>query len=240
MEINDSLITMITQELLKRLQKEELLTGKPEKGEKPSLVIIGGSSVLSQAALAVLESRFAIIPHDSLDAKFPEDASVLVTKMSIQALTRVSEGDEGCTPEGYGLLWAVLRGKPAAILEEGMVWRTFSGTMPKALLEKYYSHERVLASYGIKSVKDADIAALFSGKACSSCPSQPVFTARPVPAEGEIKAPGKRVISERELIQACPESAGYGQTCVIGPKDILTPLAVDYATRMRVTISRSA
>jgi hypothetical protein len=56
----------------------------------------------------------------------------------------------------------------------------------------------------------------------------------------EIKPSGKRVISERELVLACPESSGYGQIFAIGPKDILTPLAADYATRMRIVISRSS
>jgi hypothetical protein len=240
MEIDDRLVTMITRELLKRLQKGEPLMGGAEE-EKPPMVVIGGVSALSPGALAALEGRFTLIPHDSLDAHFPENASVLVTGMSIQALTRVSEGDEGCTPEGYGLLWAVLRGKRALILEEGMVWRSFCGTMPKALLEKYYSHERVLASYGIKIVKDADIAALFSGKACppSSLP-QPVPVVSCAPVVPKIKQPGKRVISERELILACPESNGYEQSFAVGPKDILTPLAIDYATRMRIILYKSS
>jgi hypothetical protein len=237
MEIDDSLVTLITRELLKRLQKGEPLTGGAGGGPKPPLVVIGGVSALSSSALAALEDRFVIIPHDSLDANFPENSSILVTAMSIQALTRVSEGDEGCTPEGYGLLWAVLRGKTAVVLEGGVAWRAFSGTMPKALLEKYYSHERTLASYGIRIVKDADIASAFSGKACPS--AQPVFAAPSNPAGPETKTSGKRVIAERELMLACPESNGYGQTFVTGPKDILTPLAADYATRMRITVSRS-
>jgi hypothetical protein len=239
MEINDSLVTMITQELLKRLQGGEFLTGGGDREEKPPLILIGGTSALNPAALAALESRFAIIQHDTLESQFPDDASILVTRMSIQALTRLSEGDEGCTPEGYGLLWAVLRGKTAVVLEEGMAWRTFTGTMPKALLEKYYSHERVLASYGIKIVKGADIADIFSGKNCPPSPPQPALTASSAPADPEIKPAGKRVISERDLMLSCPESNGRGQTFVIGPKDILTPLAVDYATRMCITISRS-
>jgi hypothetical protein len=240
MEINDDLVTMVTRELLKRLEKRGALTDGTGKEETSPLVLIGGSSALSPAALAALKSRFVIIPHDSLDANFPEDASVLVTKMGIQALTRVSEGDEGCTPEGYGLLWAILRGKSPVILEEGMVWRSFMGTMPKALLEKYCAHERVLASYGIKIVKDAAIPAVFSGKAGQSCQAQPVCAAPSAPPGMETKPAGKQVISEKELILACPESNGYGQTFAIGPKDILTPLAADYATRMRIVISRSS
>jgi hypothetical protein len=239
MEIDDSLVTMITRELLKRLQKGESLTGGAAGEQKPPLVVIGGVSALSPSTLAALENRFVIIPHDSLDANFPEDASILATAMSIQALTRVSEGDEGCTPEGYGLLWAVLRGKTAVVLEEGLAWRAFSGTMPKALLEKYCGHERTLASYGIRIVKDADIASAFSGKACPPCAPQPAFAAPPHPAGPETKTSGKRVISERELMLACPESNGYGQIFATGPKDILTPLAADYATRMRITVSRS-
>jgi hypothetical protein len=240
MEINDSLVTMITQELLKRLQAGSSLAKGIEKEEKSPLVLIGGSSALSPAVLAALESRFAIIPHDSPDAGFPEDALVLVTKMSVQALVRVAEGDEGCTPEGYGLLWAVFRGKNPVVLEEGMAWRAFGGTMPKALLEKYRGHERALAAYGIRIVKEAGIAAALSGEASPPCPAQPVLEAAPVPAGPETRPPGKRVFSERELMLACPEANGHGQTFAIGPKDILTPLAADYATRMRIVISRSS
>ncbi|MDR1948057.1 MAG: hypothetical protein LBQ38_01565 [Spirochaetaceae bacterium] len=231
MEVNDSLVTLITQELLKRLQKGEL-----EKGEKPPLVLIGGSGALSPGALASLESRYAILRCDTRDVDYPDNASVLVTAMSIQALTRLSEGDDGCTPEGCGLLWAILRGKNPVVLEEGIAWRKLSAVMPRTLAEKYRSHEQVLAGYGVKIVKDADIAAALSGK--GSPPPLPALASPP--AGAEVKHPGKRVISEKELIQACPESKGNGQTFAVGPKDILTPLAIDYVKRMHINICRSS
>jgi hypothetical protein len=49
---------------------------------------------------------------------------------------------------------------------------------------------------------------------------------------------GKRVISEGDLIRACPIAGGLGQSIEIGVTDLLTPLAVDYAAKMHVEVRR--
>ena len=48
----------------------------------------------------------------------------------------------------------------------------------------------------------------------------------------------KRVISETEIKQLCPASAGTGQTVEIGARDLITPLAEDYIAKMRITVKR--
>jgi len=52
-------------------------------------------------------------------------------------------------------------------------------------------------------------------------------------------SPGrKRVISEGDIRRLCPASAGSGQVVEIGARDIVTPLAEDYISKMRITVKR--
>ena len=58
-----------------------------------------------------------------------------------------------------------------------------------------------------------------------------------ISGQGDVKR--KKVINEAELMRLCPASMGQGQSIEIGSRDILTPLAMDYITRMRITVNRS-
>jgi hypothetical protein len=235
MELDDTLVTLITNELLKRLHNESFLDkvgGVPVSPavKKPPLVLIGGITGLQPGTVSALESRYDIRYQDGLEG-VPDDALVLVTSMSIRALVRLAQGDDGDTPEGAGLLWALLRGKQPVIREEGMIWRTFSARIPPALADTYRGYERKLGGYGVQIVNEAGIPAALGGVVP---PSVPVQTA-PAPAE-RVKKPGKRVITEMDLIRECPPAKGKGQSFEMGPGDILTPLARDYVSAMHIDI----
>jgi ethanolamine utilization protein len=238
MQIDDKVVSFITKELLKRLG-QDFFSSDPGEAEKVPLVIIGGSSSLGAAALSAAENRYSITAQETLEPDFADNVLILVTKLSIQALVRVAEGDPGCTPEGHGLLWAILRGKKAFVLEEGIEWRRFSTQMPRALHEKYAACEQKLASYGVKIIREADIGAVLStgssGKAALSAPLPPVQGASSI----SVNPGTKRVITELELSQLCPVSKGKGQTLLVGSADIITPLARDYITAMSITVSKS-
>jgi hypothetical protein len=233
MEIDDKLVSLITKELLKRLEGGTLSPpGNSGTGEEIPLVLVGGSTGVQ----ASLESRYRIINPDD-PGGFPERAEVVICKLGIQALVRVAEGDEGCTPEGRLLLWALLRGKSPVILQEGIEWRCFAALMSRALYEKYSAWEQKLLSYGAKIVKEADLPAVLAG---APALVNAGVSASPPPSVVLPKSGGKRVITETELNKICPVSKGKGQTLVIGKADILTPLAQDYITAMHITVSRSS
>lgn len=239
MEIDDTLVSLITQELLKRLEQGNLSVSLEEQ-EKTPLILIGGTAPLSADALASLKHRFHILGHDTLEeTHLPDNAPVLATTLSIQALTQVSAGDPGSTPEGYGLLWAILRGKTPFVLEEGIEWRRFGTTMPRSLYEKYTGYEKIIAGYGIKIIKEKDVVSSLLGKSRLPSPEKPLPVASPVSPPVMGRPPGKRVITETELMRLCPLSKGKGQTLVIGSGDILTPLALDYVTTMQISVCKS-
>jgi hypothetical protein len=234
MKIDDALVTAITRELLKRLGNNEDFS----LGVTKPLVITGSDSDLQSSTRTSLEAEYAIQWHTSLEALFPDNAEVLVPKLSIQALVRLAEGDAGCTPEGAALLWALLRGKRPVILEEGIEWRGFKETLSPALTSKFNAHEKTLASYGAVFVREADVLCALAGGTPARC-AGPAGSGKPVPVfPSPVGGKRKRVIGEVELIRLCPESGGFGQALEIGLGDILTPLANDYVAKMQITVNR--
>jgi hypothetical protein len=237
MKIDDALVAAITRELLKSLGGGEVISPAAKK----PLVIAGGVSDLQSPTRSSLEAEYDIQCHEGLEAGFSDDAVVLATRLGIQALARLAEGDGGCTPEGAALLWALMRGKRPVILEAGIEWRRFRAVMSPALAAKFSAHEKSLASYGAVFVGEGDILRALAGGCAGVC-SEGALGSGAIAAPVSVPPAGaarKRVIGEAELTRLCPVSGGFGQALEIGPKDILTPLAVDYAAKMRITVNRT-
>jgi hypothetical protein len=147
-------------------------------------------------------------------------------------------------------------------VEEGIEWRAFKDTMSPALAAKFNAHERTLASYGVVFVRECALSGGVLNPAPGghggSAPEAVKVCAAPVsgrgepsplrgsaedtgsspPVRGKSAGIGKRVISEIELMRLCPVAVGSGQVVEIGFKDILTPLANDYAAKMQITVNR--
>jgi ethanolamine utilization protein len=227
MEITDELVRKITEELRRRLELEA-----PPSAGRPRLLVVGDTAALSPEAQAELRKHFEVLenPADCRDSC--EAEAVLVTRLSLQALVRVAAGEEGCTPEGRALLAALLQGRPAAVLTNGLVWRRYQGTAPRPLLDRYVRCEDLLASYGVKLVDEAEIIAALLGRSAGRDrpPSAALVSGRP-----KVR---RRALTEAEVRAACPVAGGPGQTLVLAPGDFLTPLARDYVQSLKLNLSR--
>ena len=236
MQISDDLIKHITQELMKRLEKG---TPLPVSMAKPLLHLTGRREDLSTSALMNLQAHFEIKEHRLWEDDLPREAHVLITSLGIQALVRVAEGDEGYTVEGRVLLAALLNGQPVCALKDGLAWRRYLTTAPKGLLARYGHYESVLQGYGLKIVDETEVVEtlLGRGRPASAPAAFMPATPLPEPAPSFTRSPGgRRVLSEAEIMSACPASGGYGQTLRLNPGDIMTPLAQDYALAMKINV----
>lgn len=239
MQISDDLIKHITSELMKRLATEAPQT--PETKAKPLMHLVGRREDLSTPALARIEEYFEVREHLKWEEELPPNASVLIVSLNIQALTRVTEGDEGCTVEGRALLAALLNGQPVAALKDGLIWRRYLSTAPKGLLARYGHCENVLQGYGLKLVDENQVVEALLGRPLAGSNLPP---ARPEPLLPEPaltfnpSASGRRVLSEASVMAACPASQGLGQTLRLNAGDLLTPLARDYILAMKINVVR--
>jgi hypothetical protein len=238
MNISAELVDYITRELVKRLNPGAAPPpAAPDAAPKPLLHLVGRAADLGAPALARIQERFIVREHLDWDEPLPPEASVLITSLNIQALVRVADGDEGCTVAGRTLLAALLNGQPVAALKDGLVWRRYQGTAPKALLARYSRCESVLQGYGLKLADEDEVVEALLGRAPTAPPPLVFASVRQGPPPVRPKpAGGRRVLAESDLIAACPVAGGPGQTLRLSPGDILTPLAQDYARAMRINL----
>ena len=242
MQISEDLIKHITSELLKRLSYGSSIS-KPTK--LPLLHLVGKITDLSTPALARLQEQFEVQEHLSWEDSLPPGAVSLITKLNIQALVRVAEGDEGCTVEGRVLLASLLNGQPVAALKNGIIWRSYTKTAPESLLNRYRQCEKILTNYGLKLVSEMEIAeALLPKQTGGSRPkaqfvNQPNDTSKNITLAVKPGASKRLVLTESDIMSSCPVAGGHGQSLHLSPGDIITPLAQDYAHNMKINIVRN-
>ena len=94
----------------------------------------------------------------------------------------------------------------------------------KELLRRLGSGELVFSENGAKKPDKPCSCGGNSGSPCGT--------------SGGSSSGRKRVISEGDIRRLCPASGGSGQTVEIGARDIVTPLAEDYISKMRITVNR--
>ncbi|MGL4207981.1 MAG: hypothetical protein ACRCTY_01200 [Candidatus Adiutrix sp.] len=233
MQISEDLVKYITSELMKRLS-----LGAPLAPSPRPLLLVGSRNDLSTPLLARLQQCFELSEHTQWDSPIPPKAAILITKLNIQALIRVAEGDEGCTVEGRALLAALLNGQPVAALKDGLAWRAYRHTAPPALLARYGQCENILSSYGLKLVdEDGVLEALapnavphITGGSTDFIPNTPQLAS---------SGAGRKVLTESDLLTLCPASKGFGQILSLGLGDILTPLAKDYVLAMKIKVAKA-
>lgn len=243
MQISDELVQYITSELLKRINKNGAGPAAPSPpAAKPLLHLVGRREDLSTPELMKIQESFEVKEHKLWEDELPREASVCITSLSLQALVRVAEGDEGCTVEGRVLLAALLNGQPVCALKDGLVWRRYQATAPPGLLAKYAHYEKTLTGYGLKLVEGSEVAEALLGRPRPAPAALGLSPSRPLPAAESLSgssAGRRRVISENDIMAACPVAGGPGQNLSLLPGDILTPLARDYAKAMKINIVRN-
>lgn len=228
MPINKDLIEYITAQLMKRLPG---LTARPPR---PILYIVGGHNCLSPSILGQLEEKFSIYDHDVFALPESPDAPILLARLSIQALVRVADGDEGCSVDGHVLLNALLTGRTVAVLESGIQWRQYMSTMPQALRSLYERYENQLKSYGLNIVTENGLIETLT---------------RPMPArwmafsEAEVckstsrqLVTSQKLLTEADVMNLCQAVKGSGRNLVVEPGTIITPLAQDYIKAKKINL----
>jgi hypothetical protein len=244
----------VTEILLQRLGEEGGQRGPEKSGplfgpdyfapiqKKPLLLVAGSCSYLSGATLAELEKSFAIKEFASFGEIPPPEAWAVIPRLNIQALCRAAAGDEGCTLEGRLLLSAFLNGRPVAAIRSQAEWRRYLGSAPSGLLDGYRKMEEKLVSYGLILCEEPELGQALAQRRPgeSHAAPGPGQAGKPASRNGPPGAAfrGRRVISERELMALCPESLGPGQILSLSPRDLLTPLAMDYALSRKIAVIR--
>jgi hypothetical protein len=230
MIITDALVELVTAEILKRVEAGRLgaPSDAPAARKRSPLLTVGSLDALDPGVRNALEARFDFVVIDRWDCGELPKAPALLTRLGLQALTRTAAGDEGCTVEGRVLLWALLNGQRAAVLEEGLVWRRHRDAAPPTLVSIYLRCEAVLKSAGLRIVDQNRLLEALTG----------AIDARPG-VRTELSRARGRVLTENEVRALFPASGDPGTRVLrLGAGDVLTPLARDWLAAERIPVGK--
>jgi ethanolamine utilization protein len=238
MIITEELVSLVTGELLKRLGLVASSQSELESGPKSILLLVGEKKISAQTREKLSQSFEILEPNDYCGPPLPPKYTALLTTLGLQPLVRVAQGDDGCTIEGRVLLDAFLKGMPVAALEEGLYWKNFVQTAPPLLLNIYKNYQERLVSFGLKIVSEEKAPDTLLGKNSHTSGNKPPlgFKAPDNPDNQVNGYKGNRAITENEMKTICPPAKGLGQKFSLEHGSLLTPLAKDYISAMKIEI----
>lgn len=97
---------------------------------------------------AVIGSSETVEGYNTVPGIYPLAKGVIITRLSCTMLANLANGTGGGEEEFiFGML---LEGKPVYIKPDGVVYKSFKSTAPRALYSLYDNCEKKLAAYGIR------------------------------------------------------------------------------------------
>lgn len=214
----DKLVDLIVNEVYEKLTIKE----EKELSSKEKVVVVWENDL---KAFKDLESNYNVSCYDE---KIEECDILIISKLCLRSLSNISLGLSISNEEKF-ILSMLMQGKKVYALEEGLEYRKFKKTAPKALYNKFIEHEESIKTYGIQIIKNIEDMQ-FKNK--SLCNNQPVADEEVEQNLENIKRDykfldltSKKLISESDLKK--PHLNGI-KIVHINKKCIVTPLANDF------------
>lgn len=227
----DNLIDLIMEEIYKKINSDEL-----KVSNKPKAVIVFEQDI---SKFNVLKDELEIVEFNK---NIKECEIVIVSKLCMRGLSNLALGNSTSDEERF-ILKMLMKGKTVYVLDEGIEYKRYKDTAPKALYKKFLSFEDELCKFGVEIIKDLntiskDKLSIKSG------------TLSAIDAERENTKPlnkdaislinkentnidnkfsldlrNKKLISEADLRK--PTINGV-KNILVNKKSIITPLAIDF------------
>ncbi|WP_250673898.1 TIGR02536 family ethanolamine utilization protein [Paraclostridium ghonii] len=212
----DKLIEFIVDEIYTKLKNQDAKENK----DLPICVLMWERD---EEKYKFLDDKFKILNYD----KDVKDCDVLiVSKLCLRGLCNLAIGNSVSDEERF-ILKMIMSGKKVYIMEDGLEYKRYKQTAPKALYNKYLNFEKEIKSYGVEIIKDSK-SILNENKI--NCKEEYIEKNK----ENEFNVNlnkdvldlrSKKLISESDLRK--PQINGIDKI-LLGKKSIITPLANDF------------
>ncbi len=217
----DNLVNLIVEEIYKKLNNEE-----KKISNKPKAVTIFKEN----------NSRFDLLKDDfdvvNFDNSIRDCEIVIVSKLCMRGLSNLALGNSTSDEERF-ILKMLMKGKKVYVLDEGLEYKRYKETAPKALYKKFMSFEDEICKFGVEVVKDLNTIA----KNKQSVKKESISNEKPklenkvklsnieIDDEFSLDLRNKKLISEADLRK--PTIKGV-KNVLVNKKSIITPLATDF------------
>lgn len=232
-----NLVEEILRQVSSKLAQAEGTTeaSAPQRQDLPGVLILAeqqgaGCPELLESSEVASRYRCTCALQEEYRCDLAEYDTVVLYGLNTTNLFKVANGI-GDSPYTRFAVRAVLEGKRVlAVSDETELFGSVYSTAPKVYYDHLMDSVRLLKASGVAFCAKADLAATLCGAPCP----KPQVAAQPAPSAGALELT-KRVISERDVFDACQK--GYGAIRV-GKRAIITDLAKDYARDRGMVIER--
>ncbi|PIE55379.1 MAG: hypothetical protein CSA35_01230 [Dethiosulfovibrio peptidovorans] len=215
----EHLIETITEELIRRLHTSESETER-------TCLVVGADEALADI---LSECRLTQCPAYEADTvKLESYEAVIVPCLSENQLVLASLGLRYGS-ESAAILDGLQEGRPVYILD------TPASQTGTAIYRYYEECRHRLSSFGARFVSRQELSAVFQRPTQTTAPSICGPQCDQVPGCTMVDLSSRSVLSQREIDELC---VGSCTDLVIGPKTVVTPLALDILRHRHITITR--
>jgi ethanolamine utilization protein len=210
----DNIVNLIVEEIYKKLNNNEV-------ANKPKAVLLWEDN---KAKFNILNNEFDIL---NFDKNIKSCEILIVSKLCMRGLCNLALGNSTSDEERF-ILKMLMKGKKVYILDEGIEYKRYKETAPKALYNKYLSYEDELKTFGIEVIKDLNCITTKKNSFIQheevkkdDCKTE-IFK---IDDEFSLDLRNKKLISESDLRK--PQMNGV-KSIIVSKRSIITPLATDF------------
>ncbi|MCR8743974.1 TIGR02536 family ethanolamine utilization protein [Romboutsia lituseburensis] len=218
----DNLVNLIVEEIYKKIN----CTDKLEITNKPKAVLIYENN---KERFNFLKENFDVV---SFEKDIRDCEMIIVSKLCMRGICNLALGNSVSDEERF-ILKMLMKGKKVYVLDEGIEYKRYKETAPKALYNKYLSYEDEILKFGVEVVKDLNSitskAKINTNKvenlSLNILDKKTLREKEIIDDEISLDLRTKKLISESDLRK--PMVNGI-KNVVVSKKSIITPLATDF------------
>ncbi|KPI49842.1 TIGR02536 family ethanolamine utilization protein [Clostridioides difficile] len=217
----DKLVDLVIEEIYKKINNDEL-----KVSNKPKAVTVFEQD---NSKFNLLKDEFEIVEFNK---SIKECEVVIVSKLCMRGLSNLALGNSTSDEERF-ILKMLMKGKKVYVLDEGIEYKRYKDTAPKALYKKFISFEDEIRKFGVEIIKDLNTIA--KSKLSIKNETTEILNKDTISLintentnidnEFSLDLRNKKLISEADLRK--PTINGV-KNILVNKKSIITPLAVDF------------
>lgn len=222
----NKLIDLIVDEIYKKINESKV----SEVKKLPKCVVLWEKD---ENRFNSLKDNFEVLSYDE---SIKESDIVIVSRLCLRGISNLSIGNSTSNEERF-ILKMLMMGKKVYIMEDGLEYKRYKPSAPKALYNKYIAFEQELKKFGVNVVKDV-FNILDENKVTykEEVNSNETIIHEAIEANDEVlDLRNKKLISESDLRK--PQMNGVNKI-LVGKKSIITPLANDFIRIHHLKVDR--
>ncbi|MGL4912757.1 MAG: TIGR02536 family ethanolamine utilization protein [Romboutsia sp.] len=219
----DNLVNLIVDEIYKKINN----TNQVEQINKPKAILLYEEN---NSKFDFIKDEFDIVNFDN---SIKDCDIVILSKLCMRGISNLALGNSTSDEERFALEM-LMKGKKVYILKDGIEYKRYRETAPKALYSKYLAYEDEICKFGVEVIKDLSSITLKNKNTLNkdSLNNEEALNKSDlkqekieIDEEFSLDLRSKKLISETDLRK--PMVNGI-KSVLISKKSIITPLATDF------------